>query len=334
MEDSDAEGRGHGGSIQMNNETKPAPTMKSRLVDLAFTLARLYLRHGPTVGKRAAWRQVIRPRLAWRSFEIEARSRSGLRFLGSTFDLIHSRMYFFGFWEPAITDYLRRALRPGDIVVDVGANVGAHSLLAAQLVGSTGRVHSVEASPSILGLLQRNIRLNGIAHVIVHHVAVMDRHGEVTVFKHGADNIGGTTVLATEGAARAASAEATVPARPLGEIVPLEDLLRARLIKIDVEGAEAMVVRGLRDLLPRFGARTEFLVEVNLDSLAAAGSSIEEFTGWFADAGFEVLEIPNDYDIEAYLDPPDATPTVFRPDGRRQYDLLFRRPAAPATRRS
>jgi hypothetical protein len=82
-----------------------------------------------------------------------ARMRNGHVFLGNTRDVIQRNVYTFGVWEPEITHWLEGFLRPGDLVVDVGANTGYFSLEASKLVGPEGLVVAVEPVPSISAAL-------------------------------------------------------------------------------------------------------------------------------------------------------------------------------------
>jgi FkbM family methyltransferase len=182
---------------------------------------------------------------------------------------VHGFLYFFGVWEPTITAIYRAALRPGDVVVDVGANVGTHALLAAHLVGPTGHVHAVEASPWIHARLRQNLAANRVRNVTTYNLAATAEPGPVTVFLHDGSNLGGTTIVASEAAHLSAEQEAVVEGRPLPAIVPQAALLAARLIKIDVEGAEWLVAQGLRDVLPLLRPEVEILVEVKPEALAA-----------------------------------------------------------------
>jgi hypothetical protein len=90
-------------------------------------------------------------------------------------DLIQARIARFGVWEPNISAAFHQVLKPGDTMVDVGANVGFHSLLAAHLVGPTGRVVAIEPSPLIAEHLERHRRLNGAENLRISRVAVADR---------------------------------------------------------------------------------------------------------------------------------------------------------------
>lgn len=107
------------------------------------------------------------------------------------------------------------------------------------------------------------------------------------MFLHDASNMGRTTTLRQNaGAAGACIREETIAARPLQEIVPLDDLLRAKIIKIDVEGAEWPVLRGLEPMLSRLRPDVSIVVEVDGNALASYGVSIPEFLAFFAARGY------------------------------------------------
>jgi FkbM family methyltransferase len=287
----------------------------------------LYFRAVPfSLGKAFLWDRLVRPYILWRRLDLVARTRFGARLAGGLPDLMHGYLYFFGVWEPGITALYRAALKPGDVVVDVGANVGAHALLAAHLVGPSGRVHAVEASPFIHARLCRNIAASGAANVSTYNMAATDAPGRVTVFLHDSSNLGGTTIVAEEAARLGAVREAVVEGGPLGAIVPEAALLAARIIKIDVEGAEWLVLRGLAPLLPRLRPDAEILLELNPSALARLGGSLDAVLAMFAASGFTAFEIANRYETRFYIEPV-ATPA--RPFDRRQdglVDLVFRRP--------
>lgn len=280
-------------------------------------------------GKDALWEHLVRRPLGSRQMAFEAHAAFGARFLGDFPDTIQMNLYFFGIWEPTITAYYRSILRSGDTVIDVGGNVGAHALLAAHLVGPAGTVHAIEASPSICARLERNIARNGVRNVITYQVAVTDVACQVTVHLNEAVNIGGTTIVEAEAARRNTVQEAVVEGLPLRDIVPLEALRDARLIKIDVEGAEWLVCNGMRDVLPMLRDDAEILLEVSPSALAATGGSVEALIGIFAAAGFTTFEIVNDYRPSFYIAPPALEILPFRSRAFELADLVFRRVAPP-----
>ncbi|MBI1180512.1 MAG: FkbM family methyltransferase [Alphaproteobacteria bacterium] len=298
------------------------------IAHLADVPARAYLRYLPiALGKRLLWQRLVEPYLAWRPAQATARTVDGVRLALVLPDLIQSYLYYFGVWEPNLTAFFRRTLRPGDTVVDVGANIGYFSLLAARLVGPSGAVHAVEASPAIADLLERNVALNGFANVTVHRVAASDRAGKLHLFSGGAGgNLGASTTRDHRAAEAGYALEAEVPARPLSEIVPLDALLAARIVKIDVEGAEADVLAGLASVMDRFGPDTVFVVELTLAELGEGAAGLEAIVDRFARCGFEAWHLPNDYSPRAYMDRrPPAEPVRGIAFGRSQADAIFRR---------
>ena len=300
--------------------------MKEKALRAVCATIAAYLRHAPgRFGKQMLWDRVVRRHILWRPLEIEARTLFGAQFTGAFPDLVHGFLYFFGVWEPAVTAMYRSSLRPGDVVVDVGANVGTHALLAAHLVGPTGHVHAIEASPWIHARLRRNLAANHVRNVTTYNFAATAEPGPVSVFLHEGSNLGGTTILASEAARLSAEQEAVVEGRPLPDILPEAALLAARLIKIDVEGAEWLVVQGLREVLPRLRPDAEILVEVNPETLAGFGATLEDFLRLFSDAGFTAFEIDNRYDGRFYIEAPRAEPAPLRRRVDGMVDLVFRR---------
>lgn len=304
--------------------------MREALVKGGAAVLRAYYRHMPlTVGKRPVWHSVVQRLLPrGRAVKLEATTRFGARMNVRFPDTIQSFVYFFGVWEPAITAYLTELLKPGDVVIDIGANVGYDTLLASHLVGPAGHVHAIEASPHVYRLLTENLALNATANATTYHVAACASECEVPVFLHDAENLGGTTIVQAVAERRRAVLEGKVPGRRLPNIVPESVIQCARLIKIDVEGAEWPVVQGFAELLPRLSARTELLIEVSADGLADHGTSIPEFLGVFRRAGFVPFVIGNRYSVDIYLDGPAGAPEPLTSESFDQLDILFRR--APA----
>lgn len=143
---------------------------------------------------------------------------------------------------------LQRVLRPGDAFVDVGANLGLVTLLASRLCGPTGCVVACEPNPALGERLAANVRRNDLANVRLVREALGDARGTARLHLYGGHpGWGSLTTVGPEGAA--ATAVYDVPVA-LGD-----DVLRAvpahhpLVIKIDVEGFEVPVLRGLRGTL-------------------------------------------------------------------------------------
>src|SRR5205823_8966527 len=111
---------------------------------------------------------------------------------GDTRDTIQQYIYYFGVWEPHLTRWIVRRLVCGDAFIDVGANVGYYSLLASKLVGTSGSVVAIEASPATFKILQSNLALNQVRNVRAMNVAVYHSKTAMKVFRGSEYDVGHT----------------------------------------------------------------------------------------------------------------------------------------------
>lgn len=197
-------------------------------------------------------------------------------------------IYCTGGWEPLETMVISAALKPGDTFVDVGANIGFFSLLAHRLVGPTGRVHAVEATPSTADLLEGNIARNDAGRIIVHRCAAGDRRGTAAMVVHDAGNIG-SNHLALDSETTAGDT-GTIPLRRLDDLLTGEAI---RLIKLDIEGAEAMALRGASGLLDGEAAPA-LLFEFSPTMLRDMGDDPVSLLHFLEAKGYQIYEIHPD----------------------------------------
>jgi FkbM family methyltransferase len=152
-------------------------------------------------------------------------------------------------WEPSETSYFTSQLSQGAVVIDVGANIGWFSLVAAKHIGPNGIVHAFEPRPETGHALKRTIcdnRLQSIVHVWPY--ALSDRTEKLNlVWALNTDNPGGSS-FGEEASAGAGHESAPVLALPLDELLPD---IAPDIVKIDVEGAEPRAIRGMVNALSR-----------------------------------------------------------------------------------
>jgi FkbM family methyltransferase len=237
---------------------------------------------------------------------------------GHTADLIQRYLYVFGEWEPDITAWVRGHLRAGDVVVDIGANIGYVSLLAASLVGPTGAVIAFEPVPSIADLLEANARRNGLT-IDVRRQVVSDTPGSVEIFKSAGTNIGRSGTAGGVGTV----SEGVVPAVTATDAIDPELWPRIRLIKIDTEGDEQRALRGLGPVLDALAPGAAVLVEISPDDLAQRGGSAAEVLDSLRDKGFDAFSIRNSYAAADYARPVRETPVPLSGVPRTQTDVVF-----------
>lgn len=164
-----------------------------------------------------------------------------------------------GFWEPWIARFLVSRIKPGMVVVDVGANYGYYTLIMADLVGATGKVHAFEPNPEVLQQLDKTVAVNGFERIVtLYNEAVVDADGEMrTLAVPKGEPKNGFIASARHGAGSLASFE--VPVCTLDR--RLASCERVDFVKVDAEGAEELIVKGMDGLLMRH--KPDLLLEFN-----------------------------------------------------------------------
>jgi FkbM family methyltransferase len=185
------------------------------------------------------------------------------------------RTMYFGTFEKDLLAYMRAHLRPGDTFVDVGANIGYLSAYARELVGPRGAVHSFEPVPAYRDALASAVRSAGVANVRVVGMALGDRKGTVPIKISGNENIGWNTSAPGLMKEEACIQTLEVPVTTLASYLDYHEVSDVRLIKIDVEGAELLVLRGLAPWLAR-GRRPHLVTELCAEACTLLGSSTRE----------------------------------------------------------
>ncbi len=248
--------------------------MKKQFASSVAPAVRLAMRFSGPGLSRLIWDNAVQGKLDWRHFAFVKPSHFGSDFAGDTIDGIQRYIYFFGCWEPQVEAVISRILKPGDCFVDVGANIGYFTLMAATLVGPTGQVFAFEACRKTFGALSANLRRNHVgASVHAAHAAVADRETTLNLYAGPEDNCGESSLVPHDG-----GTVESVQAKPLAQLLPENTLDSARLIKVDVEGAEHLVIAGLEshldkmngDLLVELNPKTEAIPQI-LDRLLKSG---------------------------------------------------------------
>jgi len=277
------------------------------------------LQHAP--GRRRLWHKLVW-RLMWAEGRCRARTCYGAKLEVDASDIVGSYIAYFGVWEPNLTHWLQQRLRPDDVFVDVGANVGYFTLLASQLVGTGGAVVAIEAFPLTNAALRRNVVANGANNVRVENVAVWKSSGEVVVFGASDRIVGGTTLDPAWADRWSFDTQVAVSAAPLSGLLSDDEVSRAAVLKVDVEGSELEALEGMEPLLPRLRDDVAIVIELEGDAVRIARDVLGRF-------GFEAFVIENDYSADSYLSPHLTAPRPLASGAVShgwQVDLIFARP--------
>lgn len=171
--------------------------------------------------------------------------------------------YHRGLYERRISAFLAARLRPGDCYWDIGAHAGYHVLLAARAVGRDGVVVAVEPDPANCAVLREQLRVNDVADCTVVEAAVANQVGRSTLILQDGDSRGNRLESARphpDHTYRGAIDVETVTLDSLAQRLPTPWLL-----KIDVEGAESLVLEGGAQLFAGPAGPAHVLIEVHGD---------------------------------------------------------------------
>ena len=229
----------------------------------------------------------------------------GARFVCDVRDGTAREAWFTGKYEPQETAVVLGVLRPGGVFIDVGANWGYFTLVAAARVGPAGKVVSVEPDPRLFELLGANVAANAFSHVRAVRAAAGAAAGELTLT--GFDPAGGNWGLSRVGADAGPGFTFTVRSLALDDELDALGIDRVDLLKMDIEGAEGLALKGMAAGL-RSGRYERLLVEVHPTLLPALGSSAEAVIGELLAAGYRAWEGKHDRDTTrraAYARRPD-----------------------------
>jgi FkbM family methyltransferase len=271
-------------------------------------------RHLPTwLGKLLIRALNLCMRTAKRPYEVQI-SKVG-RMLCRTDDLVQAFILHFRTWEPNVSALFPLLLKEGDVFVDIGANVGFYTLLGASIVGPNGRIVSIEANRKTFEHLTDHININSLAGVVRPvNAAVTDQRGTLPLFRTQKYNSGADSIMQETSVQLG-----TVTALPLDELLTAEERKRAKLIKIDIEGAEPAVLHRLVDTIDLYRPDISIIAEMS------AKDAMDAFSRMLR-AGFNAYAIKNFYSHDAYLkwrEPSPPVPITTLPTGTT--DILFTR---------
>ena len=178
--------------------------------------------------------------------------------------------------------FLIKYLRPGDVAVDIGANIGNLALIAASMVRPGGRVIAVEPHPRIFNFLKTNLVDNAATNVVAHNVAVGAETGEVKFTNRHSDDMNGVST----------TGDLVVPVKRLDDL--LADVNKISLLKIDVEGYELFVVKGARETL----ARTDCVYFESFEPVFNTfGYSTRDLLTELRNSGFSIMRIDETHSV-------------------------------------
>jgi FkbM family methyltransferase len=198
-------------------------------------------------------------------------------------DLVQQTILLEGAWDPALSKFIEATLSPNDVFIDVGAHVGYFTLLAGRRVGPTGTVLSIEPNPFAWEQLERNVERSHLQNVLVEHTACGESRAVVQLYLHAESNSSMASLYSGK-ASGAGTVE--VPCTTLDHLCRERGLQRVKLVKIDVEGAELFVLRGMKGIMREM--RPAIVIELHPHLLEDVGTPIDDVLTLLKDLDYDL----------------------------------------------
>lgn len=214
------------------------------------------------------------------------RTRHGFRMQVDVADWLGRHVYVTGEYEPSTTCVVKALLQPGGTFLDIGANIGYFTLLAAKCVGPSGKVLSFEPVPYVRERLISNVKLNRYRHCNVRSEAISNEAGEVQFYQGPADHVGISSLRKLDGECQILR----VQTQKLDDVLP--DDLHVSMMKIDIEGAEFQALEGMQGCLGR--CHPDLIIEVTRDYLQGMDHAPEDLLKILEPFGYRMFAIGHD----------------------------------------
>jgi FkbM family methyltransferase len=199
-------------------------------------------------------------------------------------------LLFYGDYEPHMRQMFNSLLEAGAVAVDVGANIGVHTLTLANLVGDSGHVIAVEPNPTVRERLERNLQINEITNVVVYECALGANDDQMslripTAKSKESANPGLASLVALDTPHNLVAVEV----RRLDDLFNESGLERLDLVKIDVQGFEMQVLEGMTALIEKF--RPAILFEYEDWAWQKGGGSLSSAQEFFKRKDYELYRV-------------------------------------------
>ncbi len=211
-------------------------------------------------------RRIIGGQYLYKHDTIRRCTRQGINYELHINDYLDHGIYFgFQDTDDFNRDSLMKLVRTGDVVLDIGANIGDTALHIAKILNNKGTVYAFEPSPGVFKRLEKNVSINPFSNVKLFNVALGDAEGELSFVSTREQHTGGAYV------SKDLKTGTQVKVTTLDRFVEQNNIVHIDLIKVDTEGFELFIVKGAENTLRKL--RPTLFMEVSENLLQRAGTS-------------------------------------------------------------
>ena len=257
-----------------------------------------------------------------RPFELKIKGLPGIKlYLDPKDQVMTPTILVLGNWEATETELFRRIVKPGDTVVDAGANIGYYTVIASRLVGDQGKVYAFEPEPVNFAMLHKNVHLNGLTNVVLEQKALSNRKGTLKLYI-AEQNKGDHRIYQPEGESRA-SVDV--------EAVRLDEYFQGYppgidVLKTDTQGADGLILQGMSGLLQGRTDGPTIFMEFWPYALKGMGTDAGDLLKWLQSSGYRFYDFhPASKDRLPRVDPANLLAEHPEDASGSQTDLLVLR---------
>jgi FkbM family methyltransferase len=191
-----------------------------------------------------------------------------------------------GLFEPETVDAISKVLATGDTFFDIGTHVGQYTLIASDIVGDAGSVHCFEADIATYEILKKNIKGNNLSNVYPNNLAISDKSGNAVLHRGINVNIGTSSIVHRP--YNYSGETISIETISLDEYCNQNSIEKIDLIKVDIEGAEHLFLRGGRRMFTN-SSPPIIVMEINNTIILDENDNI-----------FEIMKLLDEYNYRSY----------------------------------
>jgi len=250
---------------------------------------------------------------------IRSRSKSNIVEIEGRKMFVHGHdglaLSIFKVYEPIQTQIVKKYVKEGDVVLDIGANIGYYTLLFAQLVGPKGRVFSFEPDPVNFDLLRKSVEINDYQNVTLIQKAVTNKNGKLRLYigkgNRAINRIYDAGMSDTEDSIE-------IETTFLDDYFRDQNNIKIDFAKIDVEGAESVVIQGMSSILKR-SKNLKIMTELDPFLMKKSGCDAANYMQILLEHGFKIYDILKEEGEFIPITSPESFRTVIPKEGNHTY---------------